>query len=133
MLEAKTINNYLVTIAYDGSDFFGWAKQPNQLTVQGKIETLLSKVLNQEIKILAASRTDKGVHALDQKFTFRTSLNLSAKRMLVLLQKVFNQDIIVKKVVLVPDIFHPIRNVEEKEYRYFINTEKFNLFRINYR
>ena len=61
--------SYLVTVAYDGSEFDGWAIQPAKFTVQGYIEEILSKVFQKKISILAASRTDKGVHALDQKFT----------------------------------------------------------------
>ena len=75
------IYSYLITVAYDGSNFAGWAKQPNKFTAQGYIEGILGKVFSQKISILAASRTDKGVHALNQKFTLRLNLNFSEKKL----------------------------------------------------
>ena len=70
---------YLINIAYDGSDFSGWATQPQQFTVQGYIEEILSKIFQQKISILATSRTDKGVHARNQNFTLRLNLDFSVK------------------------------------------------------
>ena len=91
----KELYFYLVSIAYDGSNFAGWAKQPQQLTVQGYIEEALNKVFKasqisqKKINILAASRTDKGVHALDQKFTFRLPFFLSYQQLKQILAKSF--------------------------------------------
>jgi len=131
--KVKKLYFYLVFIAYDGSDFAGWATQPNKFTVQGFIETILSKVFQKKISILATSRTDKGVHAREQKFTLRLNLNFSEKKLLVLLKKVLNENILVKKVKKVDNNFHPIRSVLRKEYRYFINVGKYNIFQKKYR
>jgi tRNA pseudouridine38-40 synthase len=76
---------------------------------------------------LATSRTDKGVHAREQKFTLRLNLLFSPKKLLCLLQKALGKYILVKKVQKVDNNFHPLRNVVSKEYRYFINTEKINI------
>jgi len=123
---------YLVNIAYDGSDFVGWAVQPKQFTVQGYIEKILSKIFQQKITILATSRTDKGVHARNQNFTLRVNLNFSAKKLLNLLNKVLSKYILVKKVKKVDSNFHPIYNVVNKEYRYFINSGNYNIFQKKY-
>ncbi|RHZ37321.1 tRNA pseudouridine(38-40) synthase TruA [endosymbiont GvMRE of Glomus versiforme] len=129
---------YLVTVSYDGSDFFGWAKQPQQFTVQGYIEEILSKnfKINQscqiKISILATSRTDKGVHALNQKFTFRLPFFLSCQKLKRILAKSLQEHILVKSVRQVKKEFHPIRNVSKKEYRYYINTGKYNVFAKKY-
>ena len=123
---------YLVTIAYDSSDFQGWAKQPNKFTVQGCVETILSKIFRQKISILAASRTDKGVHACQQKFTLRLTLFLPQEKLFKLLKKSLGKYVLVKKIEKVNDSFHPIRNVISKEYRYFINTGKLNVFQKKY-
>ena len=128
----KKLHSYLIFISYDGSDFAGWATQPNKFTVQGCIETILSKVFQKKINILATSRTDKGVHAREQKFTLRLNLNFSEKKLLVLLKKVLNENILVKKVKKVDNNFHPIRSVLSKEYRYFINVSKYNIFQKKY-
>jgi len=124
---------YLINIAYDGSDFSGWATQPNQFTVQGYIEEILSKIFQQKISILATSRTDKGVHARNQNFTLRLNLNFSTKKLLNLLKKVLSKYVLIKKLKKVVSNFHPIHNVINKEYRYFINSGNYNIFQKKYR
>ncbi len=57
-------------IAYDGSGFRGWAKQPGQRTVQGELEAALATVLRQEVPLTVAGRTDAGVHAWGQVASF---------------------------------------------------------------
>ena len=81
---------------------------------------------------MATSRTDKGVHAREQKFTLRLNLNFSEKKLLVLLKKVLSEHISVKKVKKVDSNFHPIHSVLSKEYRYFINVDKYNIFQKKY-
>ena len=119
----KKLHFYLIIIAYDGSDFAGWATQPNEFTIQGCIETILSKVFQKKISILAASRTDKGVHAREQKFTLRIDLDFSEKKLFILLKKVLGKYVLVKKVKKVDDIF-------QKKYRWEFNfsleTKKLN-------
>lgn len=129
----EKINSFLITISYDGSDFAGWAVQPNEFTVQGYVETVLSKVFQKKINILATSRTDKGVHAREQKFTLRLDLLFSSEKLFVLLKKTLGKYILVKKVQKVDNNFHPLRNVFSKEYRYFINTKKVNIWQKKYR
>ena len=72
---------YCVKVAYDGSMFFGWAKQNNNSirTVQGCIENLLSEITKEKISIYASGRTDKYVHAIDQCFHFKTKYDLDKK------------------------------------------------------
>ena len=62
---------YLITFSYDGSGFYGYAKQPDKRTIQEEIETALTKI-NKDIKVSlnASGRTDAGVHALAQKAHF---------------------------------------------------------------
>ncbi|RHZ35295.1 tRNA pseudouridine(38-40) synthase TruA [endosymbiont GvMRE of Glomus versiforme] len=123
---------YLITIAYDGSDFTGWAKQPNKLTIQECIENVLSSIFKQTISVLASSRTDKGVHACDQKFTLRLTFNINKKQLFNLLKNSLKKYVFVKKVEKVSCDFHPIYNVLSKEYRYFINVGKYNFFQKKY-
>jgi len=133
MHNLKLLCFYLVTIAYDGSDFAGWAIQPNKFTVQGCVEAILNRVFKEKVSILAASRTDKGVHAREQKFTLRLDLNFSSEKLFNLLKKALGEVVLVKKVQKVDNNFHPIRSVFNKEYRYFINVGKYNIFQKKYR
>ena len=134
----KGLYFYLVAIAYDGSNFAGWAKQPRQFTVQGYIEEALNKIFKvsqisqKKINILAASRTDKGVHALDQKFTFRFPFLLSCQQLKQILTKSLQEYILVKNIRQVKKTFHPIKSVRKKEYRYYIKTGEYNLFSKKY-
>ncbi|KLL02539.1 MAG: tRNA pseudouridine synthase A [Mycoplasmataceae bacterium RC_NB112A] len=125
--------SYLVSIAYDGSEFGGWAKQPNRFTVQGYIETTLSRIFQQKINILGTSRTDRGVHARNQCFIFRLGLSFSSRKILNLLKKALWKYLLVNQVRKVDRHFHPIKNVVRKEYRYFINTQEYNIFQKKYK
>jgi tRNA pseudouridine38-40 synthase len=69
----KTIR---LDIEYDGSAFRGWARQPEQRTVQGVLEAALAQVLREEILLTVAGRTDTGVHALGQVASFDTEAEL---------------------------------------------------------
>ncbi|CAI2194183.1 13701_t:CDS:2, partial [Funneliformis geosporum] len=114
--EKKATYIYLVTIAYDGSNFAGWAKQPEEFTVQGYIENILSRVLAQKINILATSRTDKGVHAREQKFTLRLNFFLTSSKLKLILAKSLREYLTIKSVQRVKASFHPLRAVIKKEY-----------------
>ena len=66
------MQNYKLTLSYDGTRYRGWQKQGNTAqTVQGKLETLLSRALEQPIEIAGSGRTDAGVHARRQVCSFR--------------------------------------------------------------
>lgn len=123
--------SYLVTISYDGSLFFGWAKQKDKFTAQGYIESVLSKVFSRKIAIKTVSRLDKGVHAENQKFLFCLKINLGEEKLFFLLKKTLKM-ILIKKVLLVENSFF-LNNKVLKEYRYFLNTGKFNLWKVKYR
>ena len=55
--------SFKLTIEYDGTDYSGWQRQQDRTTIQGELESVLSLILNQEIKIAGSGRTDAGVHA----------------------------------------------------------------------
>ena len=66
--------NYKITVQYEGTRYKGWQKQPRiDNTVQGKLETLLSRLLDTDIEVFGAGRTDAGVHALGQVANFWVS------------------------------------------------------------
>lgn len=57
------MKNYKLTIAYDGTRFFGWEHQPDKDTIQGKLESVLSQLNGSPVEVIGAGRTDAGVHA----------------------------------------------------------------------
>ena len=66
----KAWTRFRVKISYNGSKFHGWAIQPNVKTVQGDLQTALTKLYNIKITVYGSGRTDAGVHALEQVFHF---------------------------------------------------------------
>ena len=64
------MRNIMLTVSYDGSLFFGFQKQEDVVTVQGEIENALKKITGEDINIISAGRTDRGVHSLRHSFEF---------------------------------------------------------------
>ncbi len=123
---------YLINITYDGSNFYGFQKQPNKTTVQGEIEKAISKVFNQNINIQGAGRTDAKVHAINQYAHFDMDLSINPDRMKKALNKELRPSIYIKKIEIVNKEFHSRYNVVEKEYQYIINQGEYNPLDANY-
>lgn len=124
---------YLVSASYDGSKFCGWAKQIKQFTVQGFIEKKIGYIFSRKISLSSSSRTDKNVHAVDQKFTFDLgSLNIEPLKVKKILNKSFEGLVQVNEVIFVHERFELRKEVFLKEYRYFIILKDFNIFNRNY-
>ncbi len=114
------IVNSLLVLSYDGTSFFGWQKQPSLPTVQGELEKVLSKILNEEISIKGAGRTDKGVHALRQYANFFCSKDYDPSSLRRSLNALLPPDIRVLRVIKgIPLDFDARRNAVWREYRYF--------------
>ena len=64
------VQNYRITVSYDGTDYHGWQRQPDKKTVQGSLEDALYQFQNKKINVTGAGRTDAGVHALGQVANF---------------------------------------------------------------
>ena len=114
--------NYLCHVEYDGTNYSGWAIQPNKITIQGKIQEVLKKCFDQDIKIIGASRTDAHVHAYDQAFSFKENkAKLPTSKIKEVLNRVLPSDIRITKVKVVKDNFNANRDVKSKTYLYVIN------------
>lgn len=122
---------YLMTFSYDGTNYNGYQKQPNKNTIQDNIESNLSKIFNTKIMISASGRTDKGVHALNQKAHFDAK-EIDVNKLKNSLNKLINDDIYIKDIKQVDDDFHARFNVIEKEYIYRINLGEYNPLDRNY-
>lgn len=73
------MRNIKLTLAYDGTDFYGWQIQPGRPTIQGAVTDVVRKITQEKMTIHAAGRTDAGVHALGQVAHFRTQSHLTAQ------------------------------------------------------
>ena len=117
---------YLINLTYDGSKFYGYQIQKNKDTVEGEIEKVLSKILNENINTIASSRTDKGVHAINQYCHFDYDKKLDLKKLKHSINSLINDGIYVKNIKKVNNEFHARYNVLKKEYVYKINMKEYN-------
>ena len=119
------MRNIKITIAYDGSRYKGFQRlKDNENTIQGKIETVLSKMADEKIEIIGSGRTDMGVHAYNQVANFKTDCNLSVTKIKDYLNNYLPEDIVIKNVEEVDERFHSRYNVKQKVYLYKINNSK---------
>ncbi len=117
----------LLTVSYDGTNYHGWQRQKDKITVAGEIERCLEKIYKEKIKIIGASRTDAGVHALDQKTTFSVHhSNIPPDKLKLVLNRILPLDIRVLKSEEVSQDFHPILHSKSKTYRYTIYNGNFD-------
>ncbi|MGD9909739.1 MAG: tRNA pseudouridine(38-40) synthase TruA [Candidatus Izemoplasmatales bacterium] len=120
------------TLSYDGSMFSGFQVQSNDRSVQGELEKILSEIHHEETRIAGASRTDAGVHALNQVFHFDTTRSDDLDRWLYYFHRRAPKDMYVKDLEIVHPLFHSRYDVLKKEYRYRINTSEYNPLMRNY-
>jgi tRNA pseudouridine38-40 synthase len=109
-------------IAYDGTDFHGWARQPGQRTVQGAIEDALEQMLGARPKLSVAGRTDAGVHAAGQVASFAAPASLDPLRVQRSLNAQLGPEVVVEEARHVTDSFDARRSATAREYVYRIET-----------
>ena len=115
------MRNLRLDICYDGTRYRGWQRLPGKDdTVQGKLETALSRILDEPIEIAGSGRTDAGVHARGQVANFHTESNMAAAEILENLRRYLPEDIGIYSCRDVSPRFHARLNAKEKTYRYRI-------------
>jgi tRNA pseudouridine38-40 synthase len=117
------VSTVRLDIEYDGSDFRGWARQPQLRTVQGVLEAALEQVLREEIQLTVAGRTDTGVHALGQVASFATEAPLPPD-LARNLNGVTPPDVAVRRAEVVRDGFDARRDARSRSYLYRVATTK---------
>ena len=113
------MRNIRLDLCYDGTRYNGWQRQKvHDNTIQGKIETALSRILGEPIEISASGRTDTGVHARGQVANFHTASNMDCDELLAQLRKYLPEDIGIYSCREVSPRFHARLNALEKTYQY---------------
>jgi len=116
---------YLFKISYDGSSFFGWQKQPKQITLQQTIEENLSKIHSlQETNIVGCGRTDTGVHAKEYFFHWDSEEIINKENIQYKLNKMLPKSIAILSIQEINSDFHARFSALKRTYRYFINGDK---------
>ena len=120
------MRNLRLDICYDGTRYRGWQRLPGKDdTIQGKLETALSRILGESIEISGSGRTDAGVHARGQVANFHCESTMPAYEILENLRRYLPEDIGIYACRDVSERFHARLNAKEKTYRYRIwNSEQ---------
>lgn len=118
-----TIRNIKLTIQYDGSQYFGWQKQPGRKTIEAELMSAMGNLLCcEDVKINGSSRTDAGVSALGQVANVWLDTPIPTDRMAKAISKHLPPEIVVTEAADVPDEFDAISDTKSKLYRYTIFT-----------
>jgi tRNA pseudouridine38-40 synthase len=109
-----------IDLAYDGTNYAGWAKQPDQRTIQEEIETALAKITQSHIETIVAGRTDAGVHASGQVIHVDVPENSEIKELLFKLNRMLDEDIRILRVSVMDKGFHARFSATQRNYIYKI-------------
>ncbi|MHB8877965.1 MAG: tRNA pseudouridine(38-40) synthase TruA [Myxococcaceae bacterium] len=111
-------------VEYDGTNYVGWQIQQNGASVQGRLQRALAELLGEPVEVMAAGRTDSGVHALGQVACFDTARALPLKAYWMGLNGILPEDISVVRAEEVSARFDPRRWSQGKRYRYLISNRR---------
>lgn len=118
----------LLTIAYDGTNYFGWQKQkdPSIPTVEGCVEQGCRQLFRcADLECIGASRTDRGVHALGQRAVIDVNTSIPANKIPLAIRSFLPEDIVVTQAIEVDGRFHPRYDCIKKTYEYKIYNGRY--------
>ncbi len=113
-----------LVLAYDGTDFRGWARQrdPRVRTVEGVLSRVLSDVLGEPVRLSVAGRTDAGVHARGQVASFTAESHLLPERLQSAINGTLAPEVVVRQASYAPSAFDARFSASAREYRYRLDT-----------
>lgn len=114
--------NIRLLIAYEGTEFHGWQRQPELRTVQSVIEQAVRRVARHQVVLTGAGRTDAGVHAMGQVANFFTNSDIPAIKLFRAIGSRLPKDLTLRRADDVPITFHAQRSALNKLYRYSIHN-----------
>src|SRR4051812_28839879 len=113
------MQRYFLEVAYKGTAYKGFQKQPKDITIQSEVERALHTLFHQNVELTGSSRTDAGVHALQNFFHFDTEIDIKPKQ-LYNLNAILSQDIVVKNITPVSMQAHSRFSATSRAYSYYI-------------
>lgn len=112
-------------VAYDGTNYSGFQIQNNAPTIEGELKRFLTTLLQEEVELIGASRTDSGVHALGNVVVFDTATRIPAEKISYALNVRLPEDIRIQDSCEVPPDWHPRYQSSIKTYEYRIYNRPF--------
>ena len=117
------MTNYKLILCYDGTKYNGWQRLGDtENTIQNRVETLLSRLLEQQVEVIASGRTDAGVHALRQVCSFKAQTDMSEEEILEGIRRFLPNDIGAVSLEKADPRFHARYNAVRKTYVYRVMT-----------
>ncbi len=117
------MRNFKAVIQYEGTKYQGWQRQERtDMTIQGKLENVLSRLDGRNVEVIGSGRTDAGVHAEGQIANFYLCSEKSVDHIMQYCNRFLPEDIVVSALEEVPERFHARYLAERKTYRYRIDT-----------
>ncbi len=117
------MHRYFLELAYKGTNYSGFQVQQNANTIQAEVEKALGVLLGKQVSLTGSSRTDTGVHALQNFFHFDTDIHI-AQKSIYNLNAILPADIAAKNIYAVSNESHCRFNAISRQYRYFVYKEK---------
>lgn len=115
---------YRLVVAYDGTAYHGWQKQPGLPTIEGTLQDVFQHTFKMPVVLLGGSRTDAGVHALGQIFRAATSLTIPPQQLLYAYNNNLPADILIRNATIVDDQYSPHAAVQAKIYYYHLSLQR---------
>jgi tRNA pseudouridine38-40 synthase len=115
---------YFIKLAYNGTNYHGWQYQPNAASVQETMNIAFSTILNSEVNLMGAGRTDTGVHAKEMYAHFDFDIPFDIPNTLHKLNSFLPKDIVIYDIFIVNDEAHTRFDATKRTYEYHINTFK---------
>ncbi len=121
-MASEPLRRLRLTLQYDGSGFHGWQVQPGLRTVQGEVNSALSRLADRPTRTIAAGRTDAGVHATGQVVSVAMPGQWTPAALEKSLNAILPGDIWASRVDAVPEAFHALRSATARGYIYRVGT-----------
>ncbi|HET54241.1 MAG TPA: tRNA pseudouridine(38-40) synthase TruA [Ignavibacteria bacterium] len=118
------MNNYKLTIQYDGTNYSGWQIQENAVTIQQKIRDGINLILKDQVNLIGSGRTDTGVHALGQVANFQTEHEIDLYKFTYSLNSILSEDISITNSEKVELDFHSRFSARTRSYLYLLAHKK---------
>lgn len=132
MVSVLNLKFYKAIVQYKGTHFYGWQKQPDQRTIQGELEKVVSQLnSNSEVQVIGSGRTDTGVHAIGQAIKITMEKSFEPEKLKKALNSLLDNDIKVSSLEECTDDFQPVFSAHSKTYKYFFSVSKNQLPQYN--
>lgn len=125
-MKENSMRNYKMEICYDGTRYYGWERQPDRDTIQGKLERVLSLMTDTPVEVIGAGRTDAGVHARRMIANAHMETRLTPEEIKDYMNRYLPEDICIQQVGIASDRFHARYKAVGKLYTYtcYVGEEK---------